>query len=59
MSVFANMSSFSASKLEDPKIHPRRTAIKRISLRFAEVISNGICSACNGYYGPAHGQSGL
>ena len=53
------MSSFSASKLEDPKIHPRRTAIKRISLRFAEVISNGICSACNGYYGPAHGQSGL
>ena len=47
----ATMSSLSASKLDDTRIHPRRSAIKQISQRFAEVISNGVCSACNGYYG--------
>ena len=51
MSVLATMSSLSASKLDDTRIHPRRSAIKQISQRFAEVISNGVCSACNGYYG--------
>ena len=51
MSVLATMSSLSASKLDDTRIHPKRSAIKQISQRFAEVISNGVCSACNGYYG--------
>ena len=51
MSVLATMSSLSASKLDDTRIHPRRSAVKQISQRFAEVISNGVCSACNGYYG--------
>lgn len=36
---------------------PKRNSVKSLALRFAESISNGVCSACNGYYGPAHGQS--
>ncbi len=36
---------------------PKKSAIKVLATRFAEAISNGVCSACNGYYGAAHGQS--
>lgn len=37
--------------------NPKRSNIKLLSNKFAEAISSGVCSACNGYYGAAHGQS--
>lgn len=36
--------------------HPRRQSVRETADRFSENLSNGVCSACNGYYGSAHGQ---
>ena len=39
------------------KEKPSKKVVKSLANRYAENISNGVCSACNGYYGPAHGQA--
>ena len=39
------------------KQKPLRKVVKTFANHYAQNISNGVCSACNGYYGPAHGQS--
>ena len=39
------------------KEKPSKKLVKILANQYAENISNGVCSACNGYYGPAHGQS--
>lgn len=51
------MSMSPASKPEAQDRFPERSSVKLMSTRFSDAISNGVCSACNGYYGPAHGQS--
>ena len=57
---FATSSSISGpnnAHQKDTDVLPKRKAVKLMSNRFVDAISNGVCSACNGYYGPAHGQS--
>ena len=39
------------------KQKPSKKVVKTFANHYAQNISNGVCSACNGYYGPAHGQS--
>ncbi len=46
-----------ASKSAQNKDPPKSKSVKILAQRFANSISSdGVCSACNGYYGQAHGQ---
>jgi len=50
-------SSSTGSNKQNKNDFPKRSSVKLLASRFAEAISDGVCNACNGYYGPAHGQS--
>ena len=49
--------SSTGSNCQNKNEIPKRKSVKLLASRFADAISDGVCSACNGYYGPAHGQS--
>ena len=52
-----NAASSTGRNQKNKNEFPKRNSVKLLASRFAEAISDGVCSACNGYYGPAHGQS--
>ena len=57
LAVSTGRNAASSSTATTKNDFPKRNSVKLLASRFAEAISDGVCNACNGYYGPAHGQS--